>query len=350
MSGEPGRVDDLLRTAGADPAVRAFAEVIRLEWMLETRPAEAAASIDATLPGLLEQLTTAEDERGLAKGHMLASYRQFMASRNAPAATELSLAADHAHNAGDEGLRSRAFSMYVACLIYGPTPASEMATELDRVERDGQGRRVQAAVEVGRSKLALLSGDFDAAREWAQRAVTTFGAIGGEAGWAWECVSDAERGAGDLAAALANLERVDAIDVESGRDAFRSTNQAKIAELHLLLGDNVAARAAIELSETLSAKEDVLNYAITHRVRAELALDAGDYGEAERWAQSAVEHAQLSDEIGVQAAAELALARVVAAAGQTDEARVQAQAALALREAKGDRPGVAEARAFLDGL
>ena len=94
----------------------------------------------------------------------------------------------------------------------------------------------------------------------------------------------------------------------------------------------------------------MLNYAITHRLRAELALGEGDEAAAEHWARSAVHHAYLTDFVITQAAANLGLARVVAALRRTDEARAQAQTALELYEAKGDRNGTAEARAVLAGL
>lgn len=109
-------------------------------------------------------------------------------------------------------------------------------------------------------------------------------------------------------------------------------------------------RAAIALSDELTAPEDVLNYAITHRVRAELALTQGAGAEAERWARSAVHHAFLTDLVITQAQARLALAGVLAVLGRETEASVEARAALELYEAKGDRRGIAEAGSALASL
>ena len=57
-----------------------------------------------------------------------------------------------------------------------------------------------------------------------------------------------------------------------GSTRLRSTIQARIAQTHGLLNDTDSARRAVQLAERLSAAEDILNFAITHRVRARLAL------------------------------------------------------------------------------
>jgi hypothetical protein len=91
----------------------------------------------------------------------------------------------------------------------------------------------------------------------------------------------------------------------------------------------------------------VINHAITHRVRARLALADEDQEAAERWARSAVHDAFLTDFVRFQAAAKLDLARVLSASGRRDEALAEALEALAIHEAKGDRPGIAKTQALL---
>jgi len=348
-----GRADALgsLTAVEHDPGVSNLASLIRLEWLLHTRPREATHTIESRLPALLDQFAAVGDERGLARAHMIAFNRDWLASRATPAARELKLAAEHAQNAGDDGLLSRALALMVATLIYGPTPAGEMAAELDRIEERGRGVYLQGFVEAGRCEVERLEGRFDEARRRARRSTSAFAAMRSILqGWGWELLAAIEVSDGDLAAALAALEQADALDVEFGEHAFRSTHQARIAEVRFLRDERNAARAAIELSDTLSAAEDVINYAVTHRVRARLALAEGDGAEAERWAQSAVRHAFLTDFPVPQAEATLDLARVLSALGRPAPARAQARAALALYESKGDRPGVARTRAMLDEL
>jgi ATP/maltotriose-dependent transcriptional regulator MalT len=156
--------------------------------------------------------------------------------------------------------------------------------------------------------------------------------------------------AGDLQGAEMSLQRVDATLAAQGEHAYRSTVQAILADVSETLGSPEAARAAIQLSDTLSADEDVINYAITHRVRARLALADGDGEAAERWAHSAVRFACLTDFVLYQAQAKLELAQVLVTLGHRARGAAEARAALALQEMKGDRPGSEKTRVFLEGL
>ena len=92
------------------------------------------------------------------------------------------------------------------------------------------------------------------------------------------------------------------------------------------------------------------NYAITHAVCARLALGQGDGERAQQWANSAIDYAFQTDTPDVRAEAKLELARVLSALGRRDQALSAAREGLAIHEAKGDRPGMAEAQALLDQL
>jgi tetratricopeptide (TPR) repeat protein len=155
---------------------------------------------------------------------------------------------------------------------------------------------------------------------------------------------------GDARSALASLERSDAMFAEFGERQLRSTTQALLARVHDQLGAPDSAIAAIELAESLSAPQDVQNFAITHGVRARLALASEDLEAAERWARSAVEFAFMTDFVGYQAEATLALARVLQAHRFTDAAQIEARAALELFSAKGDRTGASASKALLQVL
>jgi hypothetical protein len=170
-----------------------------------------------------------------------------------------------------------------------------------------------------------------------------------------EAACDSERGvaelsAGDPAAALPWLLRSDALLRELGQHALRSTIRARIAHTQSLLDERSAARAAIELAERLSAPEEMLNFAITYRVRARLALSEDNPHGAVRWARSAVANASRIDSLEVRADAALDLSRVLEAIGQRGRAVREARAALALYTEKGHRPGIENARALLAEL
>jgi hypothetical protein len=126
-------------------------------------------------------------------------------------------------------------------------------------------------MECGRSTVDRFQQRFRSAREWALRPVETFAGLGSSIeGWGWVYVSEVDKAAGDYPAAVAAAERDDRILAEAGERAFRSTIQAMLVELHELDGDTEAAIAGCARSDELSAPEDVINYAISHAVRARL--------------------------------------------------------------------------------
>ena len=165
-----------------------------------------------------------------------------------------------------------------------------------------------------------------------------------------EALAEIEMAADRPAAALPLLLRSNATFVEHGERAFQSTTQALLAQVYERLGNGDAARTAIDLAEKLGTTADVLTCAITHEVRARLALADGNPDAATRWAQSAVHQACATDSLTAQAQAKLNLARVLATIGRPHEATTAAEAALNLSNDKGDRPTAEQARALLDQL
>lgn len=190
-----------------------------------------------------------------------------------------------------------------------------------RIHRNSSpGPYLMARVTLGRAWLALLGGRFAEGRQFAQRAIDAYVALGMPilATGRRQCRAEIELADGKPAAARDHILEADSIASAIGEHAHRSTLQAVLAQIEALLGDRaaaIAAIAAIELSDQLSAPEDVINCAITHRVRARLALTDGDAEAAERWARSAVDHALMTDFVRIQAEAKLELALTLAGLG-----------------------------------
>ena len=314
--------------------------------------AEDGGAIESSLPGMLDELARSSDDRGLAKAHMLAFWLRWTATEATLAGKEVRLAAEHARRGGDVGLWSRALGWYIATLIYGPQAAERISEKLDEIERENPGPYLGACVYLGRAEVERLGRRFVEARRLTERALDCFGALGMqtmvatcEQSFAW-----IELSAGDPGAAIASLLRSDAILAKLGERSLRSTTQAMLARAHQLLDETDAAAAEVELAEQLSAPQDVLNFAITHGVRAHLALADGDPAAAERWARSAVQAALKTDFVVVQAEAKLGLARVMSTLGHREEAKGHAGAALELFRIKGDLPGAGAAQSLLDTL
>ena len=351
-AGEVARADQLLAAVELEDSANPIAVLTRCEWMIRVRPQEAVQMIESKLPRILPGLAAANDHSGLARAHLVASMPHWVASQWTLAGDEARLAAEHADRAGDESIRSRALAFYVGCIVYGQADVVAIARELDAIERDSPGPSLAARVELARGQLGRLEGRFADAREFMQRAREGFQALGMRE---LEAACDSELGvaelsAGDPAAALPWLLRSDKLLAELGQHALRSTTQAVIAQTHASLNNPTEARAAIGLAERLSAPEDILNFAITHRVRARLALSEENPEAAVRWARSATAHAFRIDSLEVRADAALELARVLGAVGRQDEALPEARTALELFSAKGHRPGIGKARTLLAEL
>ena len=350
--GDLGRVNELLLAAEREPEVADLAEVARFEWLLHTEPQGAIPVVQARLPQLIERFTDADDAHALARAHKVASSVLWLATQATTAGEQLRLVADYARMAGDGGMQSRALAQYVLTLIYGPQDSSTVDAEISAMEEEDLGPYLAAFVDLGKGELERLAGNFDGARQFTQRAIDVLGALGMGAaqGGLEQDMGQIEISAGNPAGAAAALLRSDAILADLGEGALRSTTQALLGYAYACLDDREAACAAIEFSDRLSAAEDVINYALNNETRAHLALAAGDGAAAERYARTSLEYWSRSDSLRFTARAWLDLAGVLSALGRTEEAIAEAHRGLELYAAKGDRPGLADARALLDRL
>ncbi len=353
-AGELADADELLTRVerGTHEGAQGPALLNRLEWLVLAQPDRAAAAVESMLPTLLGAFANSGDDRRTAKTHMLAFWVHWASNQAARAAEELRSAAEHADRAGDNGLRSRALGWYVVTLMYGPEHVDVLDRELDALAREEPGPYLAACLDLGRGEVERLQGRLADAHRLTRRALEGFGALGMQpmaAGCAQE-LAEIELSEGQPAAARESLLRCDEMLAELGERPQRSTTQAMLARVHDMLGDHQRARGALELAEELSAPDDAINFAITHAVRARLALAEDDRPGAERWARAAVEHALRTDFVGLHAEAKLALARVMQAIGRPADAVAEAREALALFTAKGDCPGVEDAKALLTQL
>ena len=350
--GDLARVDELLSAAERDPHTADLAALTRLDWMVAAEPQEAVRAIETTLPRISERLERVNDARGLAKAHLSAFELQWYAGRITAAGEELRLVADYAGDAGDEGTRARALGWSLIALIAGPQDAKTLETAIGAIEREDLGPYLAAYLDRGRAELERLKGNLDEARRFARRAIEGVGALGtGATQGGFELVlGELELSAGLPAAAVETLLHCDTILAELGEQSIRSTTQALLAQAYERLGNRKEARASIELSDELAAREDLLTCMTTHRVRARLALAEGDEAGAEKWARSAVQYASRTEFGRWTAEARLDLARVLFALDRPQEATTEARATLDLYKTKGDLLGIREASAVLDEI
>ena len=346
------RVDQLLAAAEENEETAASAQLIRLQWSMWAGTEDLWSSADSVLPRLIERLAKAGEERALANAHLVGVQLNWMLGSFAAANEQARLAAEHARRAGDDGLRSKAIGYFLGGLIPGPESAETIAQELAALEPEELGPYAEAFMRHVRGELARLSGDFPGARRLMRAAIERFLALGinAMAGGCYHQLGPMEVQAGKPERALAALQEGDQILAELGERGFRSTTQSTLAIVHASLGETEAALRAIDLAEQLGDPEDHLTHSMTYLARSRLALASGDLDAAERGARTAVERASRMDSPVARGDAELELGRVLHAQGNTREAREHARTALELFTAKGDCPGVRQARAAVNGV
>jgi ATP/maltotriose-dependent transcriptional regulator MalT len=283
---------------------------------------------------------------------MVSFQKYVMASQAALACEQARLAADYAARAGDDGLKARALAWKLIMLTAGTADDRAIARAVDELEATNPGEYLEAFMDSARCEVCRLRGEFDDAMRLANQASGRLEGLGMRAVAAATGQGAALVGisAGRYAQAVEVLLRSDTTLAELGERGWRSTIQAYLAWIYSMIPEPAAAVAACDLCDELTSPQDVINFAMTARARAQIARGDGNFELAEEHARLAVHHALRTDNLILHAAMKLELARVLLAQGRNDEARSEAQATLALYEARGDRPGVASARELLDEL
>ena len=314
---------------------------------------EGAATIEAVVDGAgatIPAFETVGDDGGLARTHRLLMVVHGTAGRFDDAADAAERVVSHAMRAGDTRMAARGAAGYATVALGGPTPvatAMERCTELlDQVRGD---RKAEAVILGVLAQLHAMLGEFDTGRDMYRRGQAMLADLGPSVtasttsteSWRVEAL------AGDLAAAERELRRdhdqLEAIDERY----FRSTVAALLAGVLIEAGrpeeaDRYAASAA-----ELTDEDDVNSGVLWRLARARLLAAAGAAAGADALAREAIGLAADTQDLVLQADAQLALAEVLAAAGDRDAAGPPLREALASFERKGDRVSADRVRARL---
>ena len=217
----------MLTAAERQPESAVLAALVRLEWLLYAQPHDMTQATEATLPGLIEELSRSGNERGLAKAHLAAAEMHWLPLRTTAAAEHALVAAKHAGEAGDERLRAEALTMYVAALTYGPKHVEVVKEELDAIEDERPGPLLAARLLLARGQLMRLAGNVDQARELNQQALENYLALGTPllAAVIHYHVAELELTNGHPDIALMLLQQADATLAVAGERSFRSIIQ-----------------------------------------------------------------------------------------------------------------------------
>ena len=286
------------------------------------------------------------DDAGLARAWRLTMLLQGMLGRYDEVSTAANRVIEHADRAGDRRLASRSAPVISFTLVHGTSPVSDAIPAIKELMRAAAGDRKTEAVLLGAmAQLHAMQGRFEEARELYRRGQGILAELGGgvDAGATSIDTARVEVLAGDLRTAEAELRRDNSTLEGLGETYFRSYIVGILAHVLLESGHRDEAASFAELGETLSDADDVLSQVVWRTARARLLADDGDTG-AEALARSAIELAEGTADLELQADALDDLGAVLAALGNHDEAEAAIRQALQLYERKGDVVSAARVR------
>jgi len=300
-----------------------------------TRVAEAA------IPGL-EELG---DDAGLAKAWHLLSEPHVFSCRWGKRAAALERALEHARLAGDAREAARLAASLMQAVQFGPTPVDPAIERAHLFLREMEGDRLlTASILSSLAVLLAMRGEFAPAREEWSRARALWDELG-MAHWRAVCALDGstiELLAGDASAAERELRTGYTMLVEMGETSFRPTLASYLAAVLAQEGRFGEAEELGHFAESHALEDDIVTQVMWRVSRAQVQASSGETADALRLAAEAVELAEPTDFLDLQATALIALARVLREAG-SPEAPTAAARAETVYERKGNIVGARQA-------
>ena len=349
-----GRFDEaeaFVDEAEAEAGSEAETVLVRHRWFMNARPQEATAYSERALAPAIAHFERLGDDRLLARAHLARANVYSLIGRFGPQADEALAAADHARRAGDRGLLTQALVFAGVSLLLGPSDRETTELRLSELDSADAGPLYEPWEMVQRAILATRATNFGEARAlWRESLalLDQFGLVVDRYALSQEA-SRLELVTGQPAEAVALLQRARDELEKLGERAFRSTCTARLSDALYAVGRSDEAERMARAAESESADVDLVNFAVAHGVRARIAADRGDAGNAERLSESAVEYAFRMDMPVIRADALRARAHVLRTIGRDAEAVAVLDEALALYERKGDLAEAARTRRLFAG-
>jgi tetratricopeptide (TPR) repeat protein len=351
---EQGRLDEvgsLLDEAEADPDFHGETVLVRMEWMMHSRPHEVTAYGKRELPAAMAEFEGRGDDRLLAKALIAEMLVNQLDGVLGPSVETGLAAIGHARRAGDRGLLTKAALHAKYALVFGPADVETMSRLSAEIDSSEPGPSYEAFDYGLRGVLAGRAGAFDEARVLFARSSDMLEQLGMPVlrSAISQLTSRVELDAGNPGAAVAQLETAVAELEQLGERSYRATCTALLADALYWDGRSEQAAEAADLAESGSAAEDVVNFAIARGVLARIAADRGDAESALRLVESAVDFGFRMDMLDARTDALCARAHVLQASGAHAEAESALAKAIAIYERKGALAGAARARAVFAG-
>jgi DNA-binding SARP family transcriptional activator len=351
-SGDFARADAALAealaaaAAAGDEGVEHGARISRFLHARMTEPVRAGEirpAVEAAVP-VFERVG---DQRRLALAWHLLGWLDWLVCRAEDASAKFERAAEHARLAGDEREETRNLHFLIGAALYGPAPVPVAIRRCEEVAHllSGQPRLMAASLRA-RAALAAMDGRFEEAAELVERDKDLLADLGlriaaasaaDQYGLVRLLAGDPEGAEAEWRAGLDAFERM-------GEKSNASTLAAQIAEALYRQGRLEEALALTEQSARDAAPDDLHTQVQWRGPRAKVLALAGEPEDAERLAREAVELAERTDFLNMQAASLLDLAEVLRARRRRAEVGKLVDRAVALYEQKGNRVAAAQAR------
>jgi class 3 adenylate cyclase/tetratricopeptide (TPR) repeat protein len=259
----------------------------------------------------------------------------------------------HARLAGNERLVARIGGNLADFALLGPMPVREAIATCEKLIAGGMGdRQAECRIMCKLAQLRAMNGELEAARALYRRGRAMLRDLG-QGVFATTAGIDlalVELLGGDLSVAESELRSDYEFLAKAGETYYLSTMAALLARIVRDRGRDDEALALSKAAEAATDDDDVDSQALWRATRAPILARAGEAGQAEELARTAVELVRRTEAPVLQADALSELATVLALAGKAAEAERIIGEAIALYRAKGNQVSAARCEKWAEQL
>jgi tetratricopeptide (TPR) repeat protein len=331
-------LDEVLEASSAAPdeAIEAHARLELAQVRLAVDPEGAAAAgrvvADRALPGFRRDA----DHAGIARALIVSSEVDHLLARFGPYVDAQEEALEHLRRAGERHLIPEILATIAHGTAIGPTPTSIALVRLRELEREGAAiPELVAKVRLRIGYLLALQGSEREAIEAKAEAEALADEFGGgfHVGSFGLMAGELERVLGRVDHAERYLRASDEVLSRSGERSVRSTTLAVLSNVMLQGGELQEAERTARLALETGSSDDLATVACAQITLAG-ALCARREPGATQAARAAVQTADRTDVLCLQAQAREVLAEALAASGHAGEAQTELRGALERYERK----------------
>jgi class 3 adenylate cyclase/tetratricopeptide (TPR) repeat protein len=330
-------------TDAGDKLVAAHIRLVDLYAQVYSGDAEEesawTATVDATTSVAIPLFAEAGYDAGLTFAWRMRAGMHGAAQQWGQAAAAAEQVIEHAQRTGDFRAETRVSIIYADAALFGPTPVQEAIERINALAERARGdQHAFAALQLQLAQLYAMRGDVALARETYRAAREKLAEL--KAGiYASGTSLDAARveiAAENLEAAEDFLRRDYEALTSIGENYVRATVAGLLARTLEAQGRAADAAEFTRIAEEISAPDDLDAQAIWRGVKARIHARAGEFADALRLANEAVELRERGDMVVDRAEALVDLADLHDASGNSTAADALRRAALDLVRAKGD--------------